>query len=77
MERRLRDSGLTFLYIFEPPGSFSTRGAHPEERSDEGSHEILPRFARQDEGSNIRKNSPTPQIFAHSGEYLTINLVSL
>ena len=48
--------------IVEPPGSFSIRGAHPEERSDEGSHEILPRFARQDEGSNIRKNTPTPQL---------------
>jgi len=29
--------------IFEPSVSFSTRRAHPEERSDEGSHEILPR----------------------------------
>ena len=63
-------------YLFEPPGNFSARGAHPEERppeanpplaeSDEGSLEILPRFARQDEGSNIKKNSPTPHLFQHN-----------
>jgi len=36
-------------------GSFTPPGDHPEERSDEGSHEILPRFARQDEGTNVEK----------------------
>ena len=54
--------GSPFVYgrrVSEPPGSFSHRGAHPEERSDEGSQEILPRFARQDEGSNVEKH-PDP-----------------
>ncbi len=46
----------------EPSGSFSARGAHPEARRAEGSHEILPRFARQDEGSNREENTPTPQL---------------
>src|SRR3989338_4692089 len=55
-----------FLYLnrriyLSPWGVFTSR-AHPEERSDEGSQEILPRFARQDEGSNVEKNTPTPQL---------------
>jgi len=37
---------------------FFYSGAHPEEQSDEGSNEILPRFARQDEGLKAGK---TPQ----------------
>ena len=43
--------------LIEPSGSFSHRGAYPEERSDEGSLGILPRFARQDEGANVRETS--------------------
>ncbi|HCI44995.1 MAG TPA: hypothetical protein DE315_05665 [Candidatus Omnitrophica bacterium] len=55
-----------FLYLnrriyLSPWGVFTSR-AHPEERSDEGSQEILPRFARQDEGSNVEK-TPRPLIY--------------
>ncbi len=55
--------------LSEPSGSFSPRRAHPEERSDEGSLEILPRFARQDEGSNVGKNISTPQLSEPSGSF--------
>ena len=42
-----------------PRGVFTSR-AHPEERSDEGSLEILPRFARQDFG--VWETPPTPHL---------------
>ncbi len=45
--------------LIEPSGNFLHRRAHPEERSDEGSLEILPRFARQDEWANVEKH-PAP-----------------
>jgi len=45
-----------------PPKSNDFGEISPLAESDEGSYVILPRFARQDEGSNIRKNTPTPQI---------------
>lgn len=38
-------------FLNEPPGSFSHRGAHPEERSDEGSHAIPRLFEPRDEES--------------------------
>ena len=43
-------------------GCFPTR--HPEERSDEGSHEILQPFGLQDDpsGRNEKKNSPMGQL---------------
>jgi len=50
--------------LFEPPGSIFTRGAHPEERSDEGSPEILQPFRLQDDQSGTTaKNTPTGQLF--------------
>ena len=49
--------------IFEKSGSFSLT-SHPEERSDEGSHEILRPFGPQDDQSKTRaKNTSTGQIF--------------
>ena len=43
-------------------GEFFSSRAPPEIRRVECSHEILPRFARQDEGSNTRNNSSTTQL---------------
>jgi glutamate synthase (NADPH/NADH) small chain len=48
--------------LIEPSGCFSARRVHPEARKAEGSHEILRRFAPQDEGSHSSKNSPTPHL---------------
>jgi hypothetical protein len=65
---------MMLCQINEPSGSFSARGAHPEARRAEGSHEILPRFARQDEGSNREENTPTPHL-VNDPPYQDLDLV--
>jgi hypothetical protein len=51
------------IALCEPPGSFSARGAHPEERSDEGSQRSFGPIGPQDDQSvTTVKNTPTGQL---------------
>ena len=56
--------GSPFVYgrrVSEPPGSFSHRGAHPEERSDEGSQRSFLALLVRMRG-RMSKSTLTPQI---------------